>query len=150
MTAKQEMARAYFRQGYNCAQAVFAAFAKEMAIEEKEALRMSSSLGGGMGGLREVCGAVSAMFLAAGALKGYDMPDDSAAKQRHYQRIQQMADVMKAEYGSINCRELLERNNIRPDAAPADRDEAYYATRPCARYVEFCVKILEQELAKED
>ena len=60
-------------------------------MEKETALRLASSMGGGMGRLREVCGAVSGMFLAAGLLYGYSDPKDREAKTEHYARIQELA-----------------------------------------------------------
>ena len=73
-----------FLDGYNCAQSVFTAFCDLHGMEEMEALRLSSSFGGGMGRMREVCGALSGIFMAAGLLYGYDSPDDKDAKTEHY------------------------------------------------------------------
>ena len=69
-----EKAKAYFEQGYNCAQAVTLAFADEMGLDEDSAAKLASSFGGGLGRLREVCGCVSGMALAAGAMYGYSDP----------------------------------------------------------------------------
>ena len=66
-----EKAANNFREGYNCAQSVLLAFANQVGLKEDEALKLASSFGGGMGRLREVCGAVSAMFMIAGILKGF-------------------------------------------------------------------------------
>ena len=148
MSTKVEQARIYFESGFNCAQAVFAAFAQEMGMDESAALRLSSSMGGGMGGLREVCGAVSGMFLAVGGLMGYDAPDDPATKLEHYTRLQVLAERFHAEYGTIICRELLAQHQIDPSPIPADRNEAYYQKRPCARYVEACAALVEELLQK--
>ena len=65
-----------FMEGYNCAQAVFCAFRDETGIDLNAAARLSSSFGGGMGRLREVCGTVSGTLLALGAICGYDDPQD--------------------------------------------------------------------------
>ena len=56
---KGEIARQYFLNGYNCAQAVALAFCDELALPPETALRLVSGFGGGMGRLREVCGAFS-------------------------------------------------------------------------------------------
>ena len=80
-----------FKEGYNCSQAVFLAFEDKLNIDRTMALRLSSSLGGGMGRLREVCGAVSGMFLVAGVLYGYDEPNNYDKKKEHYARIQNLA-----------------------------------------------------------
>ena len=144
---KSIRSRELFLQGYNCSQAVFTAFAPEMGLEEKLALRMSGALGGGMGGLREVCGAVSSMFVILGALEGYDTPDQEA-KQRLYRRIQTLGEQFRAENGTLICRELLAAHGIAPQPAPAVRDAAYYQKRPCLRYVEQCAKMIAETLAR--
>ena len=83
-----------FRNGYNCAQAVLLAFARELHLEESFALKLASSFGGGMGRLREVCGAVSAMFMIAGILKGYTEPNNDELKAQHYKLIQKLEKDM--------------------------------------------------------
>ena len=59
MGQAEERARELFSQGYNCAQAVFGAFSPELGMDFSQGMRMVSSMGGGIGRLREVCGAVS-------------------------------------------------------------------------------------------
>ncbi len=149
MSDKAQKARAYFDGGYNCAQAVFAAFAEEMNLDEKTALRLSSALGGGVGGLREVCGAVSGMALALGMLRGYDTPDQ-ATKERLYRETQGLAAAMGQEHGSLICRELLSLHGVSPSPTPALRDASYYTTRPCARFVETCAALLQHLLEENN
>ena len=96
-----------FVQGYNCSQAVFAAFCDETGLDMDTALRFSSSFGGGMGQLREVCGAVTGMFMVAGVKYGYTDPKDVSAKAEHYRLIQSLAARFKEKNGSYICRELL-------------------------------------------
>ena len=80
-----------FLKGYNCAQAVAMAFCDVTGLDEKTTARMVSSFGGGMGRLREVCGAVSGMLFVAGYLYGYDTYDDDVAKKAHYTLVQELA-----------------------------------------------------------
>lgn len=61
MGNRSQQAIELFNQGYNCAQSVLGAFCEDLGIDFETALRLSSSFGGGMGRLREVCGAVSSM-----------------------------------------------------------------------------------------
>ena len=81
--SKKEIAMDYFTQGCNCAQAVVLAFAQETGQDPAALARLSSSFGGGLGRLREVCGAVSGMAIVAGLLYGCDDPADGAAKAAH-------------------------------------------------------------------
>lgn len=140
---RSERAIALFLEGCNCAQAVFVAFADLFGIEEKLALRMSSSFGGGLGRQREICGAVSGMCMAAGALYGYDDVKDPAQKAAHYARIQELCNKFREMYGSIICRELLGAKRADDSPNPTPRDAEFYRTRPCARFVGACADILE-------
>ena len=120
-----------FCEGYNCAQSVFCAFSDDLGINFETALKLSSSFGGGMGRLREVCGAVSAMFMIAGLKYGYTSPDDDKIKAQHYARIQQLAEEFKKNNKSIICRELLGLDIQQASPIPAKRTEQYYKARPC-------------------
>ena len=148
-SVKAQKALTYFMQGYNCAQSVFTAFHEEMGLSEKAALRLSSSMGGGVGGLREVCGAFTGLSMVLGALRGYDDPADMNAKKAHYALIQQMGAQFTADHGTLICRELLESHGIAPSPTPADRTAAYYRDRPCAKYVAECARMAEERLAQE-
>ena len=145
---RKEKAMAYFRQGYNCAQAVVLAFADLTDMDEATLSRMSCSFGGGMGRLREVCGTVTGMFLVTGLLRGYDGAETGEVKAAHYARIQALAKEFERQNGSIVCRELLAlRQKHRDDPTPEARTEAYYAGRPCAELVGSAAEILENYLA---
>ncbi|MGE4384451.1 MAG: C-GCAxxG-C-C family protein [Endomicrobiaceae bacterium] len=146
---KSENAKKLFEQGYNCAQAVFCAFCEDEGISFKTGLKLSSSFGGGMGRLREVCGAVSGMFLAAGIIYGYDSNDDKQAKTMHYKLIQKLAEKFKEENGSIICRDLLGLNRQKDSYVPEDRTKEYYKKRPCAELVAFAAEILENYIEEK-
>jgi len=142
----EEKAVALFMEGYNCSQAVFCAFADKMDIDEKLALRIASPFGGGMGRLREVCGAVSGMFMVLGVLYGYDDPKDTVTKKEIYERVQMLADCFQKENGSIICRELLGLTEKRSEPTPGERTEEYYKTRPCAAKVASAARVLDEFL----
>ena len=133
-----------FLSGYNCAQAVAVAFCGEMGLTERQAARMVSSFGGGMGRMREVCGAVSGMLFVLGTLYGYDTPGDDATKKRLYGDVQALAGAFRAENGHIVCRELLK--NPSSDPNPSPRTAEYYAQRPCARMVMTAARLMEEFL----
>lgn len=141
-------AKALFREGYNCSQAVFLAFEDLYPIDRTTALKLSSSFGGGMGRLREVCGAVSGMFMVAGVFYGYDSPVDHDAKKDHYARIQELAKEFEEANGSIVCRDLLGLGKAKESPNPEHRTESYYKKRPCAELVEMAVAIMEEYIEK--
>ena len=141
---KELKARELFKSGYNCSQSVFCAFCEEVGTDFEQGLKLTSSFGGGMGKLREVCGAVSAMFMIAGLKYGYTSNNDDEAKTRHYKLIQSLAGKFKQKFGSIICRELL---NLQSDGhVPSKRTEEYYKIRPCEEFIAYAAKIIEKEL----
>ena len=135
-----------FLRGYNCAQAVAVAFCDVTGLEEKFAARMASSFGGGMGRMREVCGAVSGMLMVVGLLYGYDTPGDDVSKKIQYTLVQELAGKFREETGSIICREILK--NPPTDPNPSPRTAEYYAKRPCARMVMTAARILDAYIAE--
>ncbi len=137
-------AMALFKEGYNCSQAVMLAFADKYDIEESAAVKLASSFGGGMGRMREVCGAVSGMFMVAGLLYGYDDPKAREEKADHYARIQELAAEFTKLNGSIVCRELLGLSQKKDEPTPSERTDEYYKKRPCEQLVGIAAAIMEQ------
>lgn len=144
MSTKGDIAKQYFLQGYNCSQAVLLAFAEDLGIDEKTAVMISSGFGGGIGRMREVCGAVSGMVMVTGLKYGYDNPKNFEAKKELYKKIQNLADEFKKDNGSIICRELLglsEKEKI--TSTPEKRTAEYYKKRPCPELVKFAADLVD-------
>lgn len=135
-----------FMKGYNCAQAIAVAYCDLTGLEPDFAARLSSSFGGGMGRLREVCGAVSGMFMVAGILYGYDDPKNDADKKNHYALIQELAAAFKEKTGSLICRELV--GNLPTDPNPTPRTAEFYKVRPCAYLVKTAGDVLDDYISK--
>lgn len=147
MTDFRKRAEENFKNGYNCAQSVCLAFAKKINLDKETLLKLTSSFGGGMGRMREVCGAVSGMFIIAGLLKGYSGANCDELKGAHYKLIQDLAEEFKKEHKTIICRELLgleKEDEISP--TPAKRTEEYYNNRPCEEFIKTAAKIIEKML----
>lgn len=142
-----EKAAELFRRGYNCSQSVFAAFADVMGMDEAFALKLSSSFGGGIGRMREVCGTCSAMFMVLGAIEGYTEPNNSDIKSHHYAKVQHLAAEFKKRHYTIICRDLLK--DLAADSSPYSppRDESFYRVRPCIKFVISAAEILDAYLA---
>lgn len=145
----REKATALFKEGYNCAQSVLLAFTDGDEKAFAEAAKISSSFGGGMGRLREVCGAVSGMCMVAGDRSGYSDPKDTEAKKAHYQLIQELAGEFKEQNGSIICRELLGLGTGADNPEPDKRTAEYYKKRPCAELVGDAAEIIAKKLGLE-
>lgn len=140
-----EKAAELFLKDYNCAQAVAAAFSDVTGLDERFSARMASGFGGGMGRMREVCGAVSGMLMVLSILYGYDDPADNAGKKALYKDVQALAGQFREEVGSIICREILK--NPPSDPNPTPRTAEFYQKRPCARMVMTAARLLEEFIA---
>ena len=137
-----EKAKALFKKGYNCSQAVFAACADIYGIDDQVlALRLSASFGGGIGRMRMTCGAACGMFLLAGLETGSVKEGDDEGKKRNYAFVQSLAEKFKAENGSLNCSELLGIASKPQEPTPEARTEEYYKKRPCVEMVASAVRI---------
>ncbi|MBR0463170.1 MAG: C_GCAxxG_C_C family protein [Clostridia bacterium] len=148
MTRHEELAGELFLKGYNCAQAVFCAFADVTGFDIDASARMASSFGGGLGRLRETCGAVSTAALVLGIVRGYDTPGDYEAKKGHYALVREFARRFQAAEGSIRCSELLTCAGLSAEVGgdPEQRSADFYAKRPCPRLVCEAARILDDML----
>lgn len=136
---KGEKAKSYFMNGYNCSQAVALAFADDMNMSEESVARLTIGFGGGMGRMREVCGAMSGITFVISALYGNESKNDV------YKMVQTVAAEFKAQNGSIVCKELLglaEKAPITPNAEK--RTDTYYKKRPCPLIVASAADALDE------
>jgi C_GCAxxG_C_C family probable redox protein len=149
MTPEQarEKAQELFRSGCNCSQSVLCAVCGELGFDTDTALKIAQPFGGGMGRMREVCGAVSGMFMALGLASGSADTSDKTAKDETYKQVQQFAELYRTKNGSIICRELLglvpkgtavraaENGEVAvqvmQQAESSERTPEYYKKRPC-------------------
>lgn len=111
---REEKAVELFRQGYNCAQSVFCAYADDLGLNLDQAAHLSSSFGGGMGHLGEACGALTGSFMALGLEYGYGHPVDKETKTKFYADIKEIGEAFRVAKGSTRCDDLLEFNKSRP------------------------------------
>lgn len=140
-----KIAEELFLSGYNCAQSVTVAFCDLTGFDRDYAARLSSPFGGGMGRMREVCGAVSGMFIVLGHLYGYDTVGDDTDKKRLYEQVQQLAEKFRSQAGSIICRDILK--DAASDPTPSARTAEYYASRPCAKMVRLGARLMDEFIA---
>ena len=135
-----------FLEGFNCAQAVAVAFTDLTGMDKKQAAMLAAPFGGGMGRMREVCGAVSGMYMVLGTLYGYDETTDDTRKKQLYHDVQALAARFREECGSIICREILK--NPASDPNPTPRTAEFYKQRPCARMVVTAARLLDEFIAQ--
>lgn len=139
-----------FKQGFNCSQSVTAAFAPLYGISEEQALRMSASFGGGIGRMRQTCGAACGMFLLAGLDCGSTDPGDREGKSHNYAVVQRLARVYSDETGSLICAELLGLQQPEGTPQAEARTAAYYKKRPCAELVRLAATIYANYLTEKE
>ena len=133
-----------FRNGCNCCQAVFLAYADKFNISEKQALMLTSTFGAGIGKIRETCGVITAMAMITGLADGYSDLHDNEAKQNTYGEMQSMIADFTKVHNTVVCRELLGLQKGEDLAEPAIRDEEYYQSRPCLSLVKTSCEIIEK------
>ncbi len=143
MMNKGELARSYFLQGYNCSQSVAMSFSDELGIEKDLIAKMTLGFGGGIGRLREVCGAFSGIVFVISMKYGSSLPDHDNKKEV-YHIIQDLAQKFTDAQGSIICRDLLMASGLEHRGTePEKRSEVYYKKRPCAELVFFAANLLQ-------
>ena len=150
INAEERAARAkeYFNQGYNCAQSVALAYADITNLDEEMVAKITASFGGGLGRLREVCGAVSGMAFLASFISPCPSADDADAKKANYALVQEFAEQFRQQNGNIVCRSLLGLDCPKDEPTPSPRTAEYYKKRPCSEYVYDAALIVGKYLAK--
>ena len=144
-----EKAVALFKEGFNCSQSVVAAFADQYGFTHEQALRMSASFGGGIGRMRETCGAACGLFMLAGLETGAVEGADRDGKARNYAVVQELAEEFKRRNGALKCADLLGLSKKEPVVStPEARTVQYYAKRPCVKMVEEAARIWCEYLEK--
>ena len=103
---RSERAEELFFEGYTCAQSVVLAFADLTGVDRAVLERLSAPFGGGMGRLREVCGAVSGMAMLLGLSRQWDTLDKEE-KEELYAKERELAEKFREKAGSIVCRDLV-------------------------------------------
>jgi C_GCAxxG_C_C family probable redox protein len=150
MSKHSDLAKELFQKGYNCSQAVLAAFCDGTGMDIDTALKISAPFGGGIGRLRGVCGAVSGMLMVIGMKYGYTDSNDKEGKAEHYELVQQLVKQFENENGSIICRELLGLSIKNDNPIPEARNENYYKKRPCIELVEQAAMILDEYILSRE
>ncbi len=92
-------------KGYNCAQAVLAAYADLFGLDEATALKIAEGFGTGMGGMGETCGAVTAAYMLIGLMNATGSPD-KAVRADTYKKVREFAAAFAERHKTTVCREL--------------------------------------------
>ncbi len=143
MSERSERAVELFKDGFNCSQAVVGAFAKDIGLDEKTAMKISAGFGGGVGRTGEICGALSGVSIVAGMLYGAVDGRDAESKAHTYEEIQRVLKAFKEKYVFVTCRELK-------NPPKNDENGISYKRRPCINIVEDAVLLAEKVMFEKE
>lgn len=146
----KEKAVKLFESGYNCSQSIVLAFQDILPLDEKTLKALSSSFGGGISRLREVCGCVSGMAIIFGLLYGDYNVNQVEEKGKHYELIQKFALKFKEEMKFYRCYELLKLEEKPSNPKLCQRDKNYYQTRPCGKLISYMAELIEKEICQHE
>lgn len=144
MSKYTERAEALFRSGYNCSQAVFCTFAEDLCLTQEQAARISIGLGGGVGRMREICGAISSAAMLVGLAK----PDYDKAKV--YETVREITTEFQKKHNSVICKDLLGLKEVNLDEKPEPRTPEFYIKRPCLKIICDAVSAIEKVLFSKE
>lgn len=143
MHKETEQARKLFLGGANCAQSVLTPFAEQFGIDPEIALNISGGFGGGMGGQRKTCGALTAAYMVIGLAHGF-VPGDLNSKKALYEKVRRISEEFQEKFGTTDCEFLLKKASVEVKKEPSQRTDDYYRERPCLRFVEFAAEKLAE------
>lgn len=129
LNERLQKARLLKAAGNNCAQCVMMSFNDVTGLPDELAARLAGALGGGVGGLRQTCGAVTTMAIVTGT-RYFHTPADKAPT---YARVRTLADEFKQKNGSTICAELKADTSTR---------------KTCMEYIEDAITILHNHLCQ--
>ncbi|MGN0551799.1 MAG: C-GCAxxG-C-C family protein [Oscillospiraceae bacterium] len=142
---KTDKALELFSNNFNCSQAVLTAFAPDFGLDEKLALKLGTSFGGGARN-GEICGAVSGALMVLGLKYGHFDAADSEQKSRAYAITAEYTKRFKEANGSIVCRDLLGYDLSNPDEMACIKEKGLFGD-VCPKAIKSAVEILEGVLA---
>ncbi len=130
-----------FRNGFNCSQSVFAAFAKDYGLDEAQALKLACGLGGGMGCTARTCGAVTGALLVLGLKYGSSRAEDKDSKPLTYRKVRDFIEEFEKRRASIECRRLIGTDISSPKGFAEATEKKLFKTI-CPQIVEDAADIL--------
>jgi len=144
-TDRVERALSCFNKGFSCSQAIFSAYAQELALNKKTALRISGAFGGGMARMGETCGAVTGALMVIGSEYGQTRVEDKEAKERTYDIAKEFVNRFKERNGYLLCKKLLTYDISTPEGMKIIKEKNLHETL-CSKYIKDAIQILDEIL----
>ncbi len=136
-------AEALFTGGFNCAQAVLAAYGVELGLDRDAALKLASPLGEGIARMGQVCGAVTGALMVIGLRFGAANSWNKIPTARVQKRAEQFLEKFKKIQCSVNCFEILDRELRNAEGRKEAKREKVFETR-CVKHVRDASEILDK------
>lgn len=142
----KEKAVDYYNHNFNCSQGVFTAFATEMGMDEKLALRIATNFGGGER-KGELCGAVAGALMVLGLRCGHCESEDRESKTKAYAVSAEFMNRFTTKNGSVVCRELLGYDLTKKEDMVVIEEQNLFRTF-CPKMVESAASILDEMISE--
>ena len=139
--ARIDRALEYFNNGYNCCQSVIMAYCDMFGLSAEKGQAVAAGYGGGIAGMRQMCGVLNSMVILAGLRFGNDAKNKTSLNET----IKLMFSEFQSSTGSDNCKILLTKAAGFHHPIFAEYDASHFK-RPCAKYVILACEIIESKL----
>ena len=146
MSTQVEQAVEKFKSGFNCSQAVFGSYSEQLDLDRQTALKVATGFGGGMR-MSETCGAVTGAFMVLGLKYGNATAENTQAKEKTYEKIQEFTKRFKVRSGSVTCKDLLDCDISTSEGMQKALDSGLFASI-CPKMVQTAAEILEEMLTE--
>ena len=137
-----------FNTGFNCAQSVLTAFTDKFGMDNKQALKLATGFGAGIGFKGQTCGAVTGAYMAIGLNNGRSEVEDDMSRELTFMRMKKFDEAFIKQHGGLNCSELLNGNVAKQEELDKIMENELF-TKACPVYVYSAAKILEKVLQKD-
>jgi C_GCAxxG_C_C family probable redox protein len=146
---KREKAIDYFRNDFNCSQAVLSVFSPDFNLSEEASLKIACAFGAGMGRQQHTCGAVTGALMVIGLKYGKARGDSNDKKLNTYRKTLEFLKAFETENGSINCKKLLQGLDMSDPADMKKIKDLGLFDKSCEKYVADAVNMTEKIIAQE-
>ena len=136
---KKDKAISYFREGYNCSQAVLMACAGENEVSVKS----SAAFGGGMGRLQKTCGAVTGAYIYFGIKYGAPGLPEETGKMQVYERVKSFNRAFVERNGTDLCSALLGEDLNTPDGKARIKERGLHE-KVCEKCITDAIEIIDE------
>ena len=116
-----------FKSGLLCAESVVLALAKVQGIDSELLPKAATAFGSGMSRMCGTCGALTGAIISIGLSLGRSTANDSF--EPSYAATQKLIRAFENEFGSCNCKELLDGCDLNTPEGQAMFNEQKLVTR---------------------